>query len=95
MNGAEKDSRETIRLYYRNEFGSEFEMSQTAETYSELGEDIIREFSRIINLFLKHIGYVSYDKDMVFLESVTEEEYEDLLWYLDDLRQNKTEGSDD
>lgn len=95
MNGAEKDSRETIRLYYRNEFGSEFEMGQTAETYSELGEDTIREFSRIINLFLKHIGYVSYDKDMVFLESVTEEEYEDLLWYLDELRQNKTEGSDE
>ncbi len=95
MNDVERDNRETIRLYYRNEFGSEFEMSQTAETYSSIGEDTIREFSKIINLFLKHIGYVSYDKDLVFLESVTDEEYEDLLWYLDDLRQNKAEGSDD
>lgn len=84
----EKDARETIRLYYRNEFGSEYEMSRTAETYSEYGADTISTFARMINLFLKQVGYVGYDKDMVFLESVTEDEYEMLLGYLQDMRGN-------
>lgn len=95
MNNAEKDTREAIRLYFRNEFGSEYEISQTAETYADIGEDTIRAFAKIINLFLRHIGYVSYDKDLVFLESVTDEEYEDLLWYLGDLRQSKAENENE
>lgn len=95
VNSIEKDSRETIKLYYKNEFGSEYEISQTAETYSELGEDTIRAFAKIINLFLRHVGYVSFDRDLVFLESVTDEEYEDLLWYLGDLRRNKAEGDNE
>lgn len=84
----EKDTRETIKLYYRNEFGSEYEMSRTAETYSEYGTDTIFTFATMINLFLRQVGYVRYDKDMVFLESVTEDEYELLRDYLQDMREN-------
>lgn len=82
----EKDTREIIRLYYRNEFDGEYEISRTADTCSEFGFDTISVFAQTINLFLRHIGYPSFDKDTVFLESVTEDEYEMLHDYLQDMR---------
>lgn len=95
MNSAEKDMRIAIRLYFRNEFGSEYEISQTANTYPDLGEDEISILARTINLFLRHIGYTGFDKDMVLLESITEEEYEMLQDYLFELRNGAAEDTDE
>ena len=95
MNSTEKDTRTTIKLYFRNEFGSEYEISQTANTYPDLGEDEISILARTINLFLRHIGYPVFDKDMVFLESITEDEYDMLQDYLFELRNGVTEDTDE
>lgn len=95
MSGVEKDTRIAIKLYFRNEFGSEYEMSKTADTYPDLGEDTISMLARTINLFLRHIGYSVFDKDMVLLESITEEEYEILQSYLFELRNGATEDTDE
>lgn len=95
MSGVEKDTRIAIKLYFRNEFGSEYEMSETADTYPDLGEDTISMLARTINLFLRHIGYSVFDKDMVLLESITEDEYEILQSYLFELRNGVTEDTDE
>lgn len=95
MSSTEKDTRTAIRLYFRNEFGSEYEISETANTYHDLGMDTISAFARAINLFLRHIGYSGYDKDMVFLESITEDEYEMLQDYLFELRNDAERDIDE
>lgn len=95
ISSTEKDTRMAIRLYFRNEFGSEYEISETANTYPDLGMDTISAFARVINLFLRHIGYSRYDKDMVFLESITEDEYEMLQDYLFEFRNSTTEDTDE
>lgn len=88
------DQREAIKLYYRNEFGGEFEISETRLMYPDMGDDTIMAFAKTINLFMRHIGY-SFDKDYVFMESVTEDEYEQLQWYLNELRSEKDAESED
>lgn len=95
INSAEKDSRIAIKLYFRNEFGSEYEISKTANTYPDYGDDEISMLARTINLFLRHIGYECFDKDMVLLESITEEEYDMLQDYLFELRNGATEDTDE
>lgn len=82
------DHRETIKLYYRNELGGEFEISETRLLYPDMGDDTIMAFAKTINLFMRHIGYL-FDKDYVFMESVTEDEYEQLQWHLSELRSEK------
>lgn len=95
MNSTEKDTRIAIKLYFRNEFGSEHEISKTANTYPDYGDDEISMLARTINLFLRHIGYECFDKDMVLLESITEDEYDMLQDYLFELRNGATEDTDE
>lgn len=67
------------------------ELDKIIQLYPDLGWEcgFIGEFSSILNQFIKLLGYSSYDKDYVFLESVTLEEYDELYSYLQDLRENK------
>lgn len=88
------DHRETIKLYYRNEFDGEFEISETRLMYPDMGDDTIMAFAKTINLFMRHIGY-SFDKDYVFMESLTEDEYEHLQWCLSKFRDEKDTESED
>lgn len=83
-----EDRRECLKLYYRNEYGSEYEISKTAEPFPDFGEDTMMMFAQVINLFLKHIGFLAFDKDYVVLESVTQEEYDAIVDYLYELRKD-------
>lgn len=49
------------------------------------------EFAREVNIFLRQCGYPSYNKDTVFLKSITDEELEELEDYLETIR-NKGEA---
>ena len=58
--------------------------------------DEISEFGRIINHFLRMVGYPSFDKDMVYMESITEEEAEYLDSWLKGYREKKEgEGNEE
>lgn len=80
-------SLETIKIYYKDEYGYETEMSKTFEAMPDIGVTTIDEIAIAINNFMKAAGYPSYDKYMVFLESVDEDEYEYLLDVLRDRRE--------
>lgn len=80
-----EDSKKEIKLYVKDaEFGNEYTYEEKSSSY----EQFHIEFARVINNFMKMMGY-SYDNDLVFLESLTEEEYDYLLDCLWDYRDNK------
>jgi hypothetical protein len=81
-----------LKMEYENEFGHTFTMENKVDVYSEFGNDILDEFARQINKFMEQIGYLSFNKDKIFLESVTEEEYDYLIECLDEYRENKEEN---
>lgn len=64
-------------------------IDKTIQLYPNLGWecDFPAEFASIINQFMELLGYPSYNKDYIFLESVTLEEYEALEGYLHNLRE--------
>jgi hypothetical protein len=68
-------------------------MEQTAQLYPDLGCDVLETLASFINKFLYAYGYPRYNKQYVFLESVTEGEYDQLLDYLCMIREgNKNDG---
>lgn len=93
-NNRSNDTREMIKLYYRNEFGSEYEISEVRHMQPDFGDSTIMAFAKTVNLFLRHIGYPSYSKEYVFLESVTADEYDLLQDYLFAIRDGEGENNE-
>ena len=67
-------------------------MEKECEIYGDLGDSVISRLGSFINHFLRAYGYPAYDKEYVFLESVTADEYDQLLDFLCIIREgNKNE----
>lgn len=64
-------------------------MEQTTQLYPDLGYDELETLASFINKFLNVYGYPRYNKEYVFLESVTEEEYDYLACCLEEYRNRK------
>ena len=78
-----------IVMELETEFGTVTKLEQIVE--SSCGDEI--DFLSIfINNFMKAATFSFFDKDRVFLESVTDEEYEILLDYLHEMRKDKKNG---
>ena len=75
---------------YKDEVGNEYEMKNTVEINYDFGDSEILSLARALNLFLRQCGYF-YNKDMVFLESITEEEFEKLADFLCEIREKENE----
>lgn len=77
-----------IVMELETEFGTVTKLEQIVE--SSCGDEV--DFLSIfINNFMKAATFSFFDKDRVFLESVTDEEYEILLDYLHEIRKDKKE----
>lgn len=75
-----------LELKYRDLQDNNYGMSNEVTIYPDIGTTEQDEIAIIINTFMRQIGYLQYDKTMVFLESVTEEEYDYLLTMLENYR---------
>lgn len=82
------DNKLTISFHYENEFGDKFSATSSAETFSSLGETDVDFIGEQLNNFLRQCGYIR-NNNYIFMEDITEEEYEILAEYLDDIRQSK------
>ena len=51
-------------------------------------------FAKLVNQMMNLLAYVGYNTDYVFLESITLEEYDELMGYLQDLRADKQENQE-
>lgn len=67
------------------------------EFYPDLGWECTfpAEFAKLVCQMMDLLGYCGYKKDYVFLEGIDIEEYDSLLGYLDDIRDNKKEQIDE
>lgn len=77
----------TVGFTLENEFGDKFSMSSTAEVFTDLGETDVMFLGDQFNIFLKQCGYYRKN-DHILMEDVTEEEYDALIEYLEELRAN-------
>ena len=78
-----------FKIEFENQYHNIYKMESKVDIYPDLGNDEINELAGQINNFMRQIGYSSFNKDKIFLESVTEEEYEYLLNCLDEYREDK------
>ena len=89
----EEKQKITVEFSHTNEFGHQFSMRTSAETYPDLGETDLDFFGTQFNIFLKQCGYVRKN-DHIFMEDVTDEELCALEDFLNDLRSNDKSGGD-
>ena len=77
-----------IRFELIDEFGNEYINDSKVSVCYECGEKEIDVIGEQFNVFLKQCGYVRHN-DYIFMEDITEEEYNALAIYLDELRKEK------
>lgn len=91
---AENQNKLTIGFNFENEFGDKFSATTTAQVFNDLGETDIDFIGDQLNIFLKQCGYARKN-DHIFMEDLTEEEYDALLDYLYGLRDAEKNGGVD
>lgn len=77
-----------IKLKVENlDYDTSTKIDKVIQLYPDLGWecDFIGEFSSVLNKFMSLLGYC-YNKDRVFLESVSDDEYDYLIGKLDEYR---------
>ena len=77
-----------IKLKVENlDYGTSTKIDKVIQLYPDLCWecDFIGEFSSVLNKFMSLLGYC-YNKDRVFLESVSNDEYDYLIGKLDEYR---------
>lgn len=74
-----------IKFELTDEFGNEYVNESRIDVCYECGDKEIDVIGEQFNVFLKQCGYVRKN-DMIFMEDITEEEYDALAIYLDELR---------
>lgn len=85
-----------VRIQIKTEdldYKTSYKIDNVINLYPDLGWEATfqGEFASLINKFMGIAGYGGYDKDCIFLESVTLEEYDYLLGKLDEYRSKNNE----
>lgn len=75
------------------DYGTSIKIDKVIQLYPDLGWEcnFIGEFSEILNKFMSLLGYC-YGKDRIFLESITDDEYDYLLGKLDEYREEENKN---
>ena len=82
-----------IRFELVDEGGNRYCSDSAEEVFRSLGETDLDVIGRQFNVFLKQCGY-SRENDYIFMEDITEEEYDELADFLNNLR-NGDDSDDD
>lgn len=83
-----------IKFELTDEFGNDYVNESRVDVCRVCGERELDVIGEQLNVFLKQCGYVR-DNDYIFMEDITEEEYEALAVYLDELRSGKESDTDE
>ena len=85
-----QEGRIKIHLEVTNEYGSRYAVEAEMDADGDYAS-IYNQIGVQVNNLMKVAGYLSYDKDTVFMESVTDAEVELLDEYLWRIRNGKIE----
>ena len=83
-----------IKFELTDEFGNDYVNESRVDVCYEFGDRELDVIGKRLNVFLKQCGYVRKN-DFIFMEDITEEEYESLVVYLDELRSGKESDADE
>lgn len=90
-----EDNRITIKFELTNESYNHFEAESTVEVFHSLGDTALDVIGWQLNAFLRQCGYTR-PNDNIFMEDITDEEYDALATYLSELRSKEgVESNDD
>lgn len=78
----------TIGFTLEDEFDNKYTQTSSLEIFPDLGETEVDVIGEQLNIFLKQCGYVR-NNDNILMEDLTDDEYDALLDYLDELRKRK------
>ena len=79
------DKKITIKFELTDECKCHFSSESTFEIFPIVGDDTLIEIGRMFRIFLLQAGY-SLNNDFLFMESLTEEEYEVVSNFLQEYR---------
>lgn len=83
-----------IGFRFKNEFGERFEATSEFTIYDDVSYSEIDEVGIKFNDFLRQVGYVRQN-DLIFMEDITEDEYDALSCFLDEYREKQKHGRED
>lgn len=75
----------TIGFSLEDRCGNLYSQSSTVEVFEDLGETELDVIGTQLNTFLKQCGYTRYN-DNILMEDLSDDEYDAVVDYLDDLR---------
>ena len=78
----------TIGFRLQNECGDMFSQDSTLEVFDDLGDTDFDVIGDQLNCFLKQCGYYR-PNDNIFMESLTDEEYDAVAEFLEKFREEK------
>lgn len=81
----EESNQITIGFHYVDTMGNTYDSSSTVEVFFDLGDNELSTIGDQLNAFLRQCGYYR-TRDTIIMEDLTEEERDELLCYLDTLR---------
>jgi hypothetical protein len=70
------------------DYNTSTSVDKTIQLYPDMGWECTfqGEFASLINKFMDLLGYPNFNKDSIILESVTLEEYDRIIGFLDKIR---------
>lgn len=86
----ESNGKITVGFSFTDEFGNKYNAESMAEIFHDLGETEVDFIGKQMNVFLRQCGYIRKN-DNIFMEDITDEEYEALADYLYQLRNSEVE----
>ncbi len=84
----ENENKLTVRFELEDGFGNKHSATSTEEIFYTLGDRDALFIGRQLSAFLKQCGY-NYKNGYIFMEDITEDEYDELADYLEEYRENK------
>ena len=78
----------TVGFKFVDEFNNAHTAESTVEVFPDLGESDLDIIGRQLNAFLIQVGFVRH-RDTIFMEDVTDEEYDFLAQAIEDYRESK------
>ena len=89
-----KNKKLRIKFELTDKFGNDYINESQVDVYYNHGEREIDVIGEQLNVFLKQCGYVR-SNDYIFMEDITEDEYDALASYLSELRSKKETDTDE
>lgn len=89
-----EDERITIKFELTDEVNHHYQAESTMATASSLGYNALDIIGEQLNNFLRQCGYIRKNNN-IFMEDITDEEYDALAGYLSEIRSEKGDVAND